>query len=105
MGTLTSEPLYHPELKRCNLKLVGALLILKPELVYHPEFRGWPLTEKSELLYHPELTQRMEPWTDGGARIHKIRPPITLNPEGCADLKPELSYITLNSEHRLRAWE
>ena len=60
----------------------------------------------------------------GGARTHKIRPPITLNPEGClsyhlelsrwslglmgggaADLKPELSYITLNSEHRLRAWE
>ena len=49
MGTLTSELLYHPELKRCNLKLMGALLMLKPELLYHPELRGLSLHEKSEL--------------------------------------------------------
>ena len=34
---------------------MGALLILKPELVYHPELTGWHLTEQSELLYRPEL--------------------------------------------------
>ena len=80
MGTLTSETLYHPELKRCNLKLAGALLILKPELVYHPELSGWSLTEKSELLYHLEL----KGWSlglMGGGPDHKIRPPITLNPK------------------------
>ena len=53
--TLTSELLHHPELQRCNLKLMGAILLLKPEILYHPELRGWPLDEKSELLYHPEL--------------------------------------------------
>ena len=42
MGTLTSEPLYHPELKKMQLEASGALLILKPELVNHPDFRGWP---------------------------------------------------------------
>ena len=57
MGTLTSELLYfyHPGLQRCNMELMGAILVLKPELLCHPELRGWPLNEKSELLYHPEL--------------------------------------------------
>ena len=55
MGTLTSELLYHPKLQRCNLKLMGAILVLKPKLLYHPDLRGWPLNEKSELLYHSEL--------------------------------------------------
>ena len=75
---------------------MGAFLILKPELVNHPDFRGWPLADKSELLYHPEL----KGWSlglMGGARIHKIRPPITLNAED-ATLQPETaSPIILNS--------
>ena len=48
MGTLTSELLYHPKLQRCNLKLMGAILVLKPKLLCHPELRGWPLNENSE---------------------------------------------------------
>ena len=34
MGTLTSELLFHPDLQRCSLKLMGAILVLKPELLY-----------------------------------------------------------------------
>ena len=55
-GTLTTELLHHPQLQGCNLKLMSAILLLKPKLLYHPELRRWPLDEKSELLYHPELS-------------------------------------------------
>ena len=80
-GTLTSELLHHPELQRCNLKLTGAILVLKPELLYHAELRGWPLYENSELLYHPELTG----WSLGlmGGPGSQNQVSYHLEPRGC----------------------
>ena len=59
-GTFTSDLLHHPELQRCNLKLMGAILVLKPELLYHPELKGWSLGlmggpgSQNQVSYHLE---------------------------------------------------